>query len=76
MGQSCWIFLNVPENAWINYSDYAKFLSMPRYRYNNIIIIVTNVITLEFLSARFVHPDALLPFYFFKHELEHENNER
>ena len=33
---------------------------MPQYRYNNIIIIVTNVIILEFLSARFVHPGALL----------------
>ena len=32
---------------------------MPRYIYNNIIIIVTNVIILECLSARFVHPGAL-----------------
>ena len=29
------------------------------------IIIVTNVIMLGFLTARFVHPGALLPFYFF-----------
>ena len=35
---------------------------MPRYSYNNIII-VTNVTILEFLSARFVQPGALLPFY-------------
>ena len=29
---------------------------MQRYSYNNIIIIATNVIMLEFLSARFLHP--------------------
>ena len=64
------ISLNTPEdgciaeclNAWINCSDYARVLNMPWYGYN---IIVTNVITLEFLSARFVHPGALLPFYLF-----------
>ena len=32
---------------------------MPQYSYNNIIIIVANVIILEFLSARFVHPGTL-----------------
>ena len=47
---------------------------MLRYSCNNIII-VTNVIMLEFLSARHVHPRALLPFYLFKQELEHKNNE-
>ena len=31
---------------------------MPQYGYNNIIIVVTNVIILEFLSARFAHPGA------------------
>ena len=31
---------------------------MARYSYNNIIINVTNVIILEFSSARFVHPGA------------------
>ena len=60
-----WILLNVPENAWIDCSDNAMVLIMPRYSYNNIIIIVTNVIILEFFSARFVHPGALLPFYLF-----------
>ena len=46
------------------------------YSYNNIIIIVTNVIIiLEFLSAQFVHLGALLLFYLFQHELEHKNNE-
>ena len=36
---------------------------MPRYSYDNTIIIVTIVIILEFLFARFVHPDALPSFY-------------
>ena len=31
---------------------------MQRYSYNNIIIIATNVIMLEFWSARFLHPGA------------------
>ena len=56
------------------YSDYARVLNMSLYSYNNIII-VTKVAILQFLSARFVHPGALLTFYFFKHELEHKNNE-
>ena len=29
------------------------------------IVIETNVVILDFLSARFIHPDALLPFYLF-----------
>ena len=36
---------------------YASILNIAQYSYNNIII-VTNVIILEFLSARFVHSDA------------------
>ena len=59
-----WILLNVPEympeNTLINCSDYARVLNIPRDSYNNIIIIVTNVIMLEFLSVRFIHPVALL----------------
>ena len=35
---------------------------MPRYSYNNITIIVTNIIMLELLSAGFVHPGTLLAF--------------
>ena len=35
---------------------YASVLNMLRYSYNNIII-VTNVIIIEFLSTRFVHPE-------------------
>ena len=38
---------------------------MLQYSYNNITIIVTNVI----------HPGALLPFYLFYQELEHKSNE-
>ena len=37
----------------------AIVLNMLRYSYNNIIVIVTNVATLEFLSAWFVHLGAL-----------------
>ena len=73
MAEYFWVTLRMPENVWINCSDYARVLDMLRYSYNNIIIIVTNVIILEFVSTRFVHPGALLPF--FKHELEHQNKE-
>ena len=74
MAEYCLLSLNMPENAWINCSGYVRFLNMARYSCNNISIIVTNVIMLEFLSARFVH--ALLPYYlFFEHEFEHENVE-
>ena len=55
------MFLNMSENAWIKCSDYAEALNMPRYSYNNIIIIVIKVIILEFLHARFANPGALLP---------------
>ena len=61
--QFAWSWLNIAERPWvcltitINCSDY------PRYNYNNSIILVTNVTILEFLSARFVHPRALLPFF-------------
>ena len=37
----------------------AIVLNMLRYSYNNIIVIVTNVATLEFLSAWFVYLGAL-----------------
>ena len=59
--------LNMPEKAWINCSDYARVLNMLQYSYNNIIIIinVTNVIMLEFLSAQFVYSGPLLPFYLY-----------
>ena len=53
--------LNMPENAWINCFKYAMVPNMLLYSYDNIIIIATNVIILEFLSARLVNPGALLP---------------
>ena len=59
--ESVFMSLNMPEHGWINWSDYVRVLSVPQYSYNNIII-VTNVIILEFLSTRVIHPVALLPF--------------
>ena len=59
MTEYCWIFLTVPENAEINCSEYAKILNMPQYNNKNIVIIVTNVIVLEFLPAWFIHIVAL-----------------
>ena len=38
---------------------------MSQYSYSNTINIVTNVSMLEFFSARFVDPSALVPFYCF-----------
>ena len=35
MVQYCWIFQNVPEDTWINCSDYARFLNILQYSYNN-----------------------------------------
>ena len=63
-----WILLNVPEYTWKcldKFSYYDRVLNGPRYSYNSLIIIVTNIIILKFLYARFVHPGALLPFYLF-----------
>ena len=40
---------------------------MPRYNYNNIIIIATNVVLVQFFSARFVDPArsaAILSFFY------------
>ena len=42
---------------------YARVLNMPRYSYNNIIIIATNVIILAIYSARFVHHRVQQLFY-------------
>ena len=39
---------------------YSRVLNMPQYSYNTIIV-VSNVIILEFLPAWFVHPGALQP---------------
>ena len=56
---------------------YVRVLNMLRYSYDNIIVIVTNVVILEFFSAPFVHPGILqlTISYFFKHELKHRSNE-
>ena len=45
--------------------EYTKVPNVPRYKYDNTIIIVANVIILEFLFSRFVHPGAPLQFYLF-----------
>ena len=55
---------NMSENTRVICSDYARVLNMPQCSYN-ISITVTKVIILESLSAQFVHPSALLPFYLF-----------
>ena len=44
----------MPENAWINSSGYVRVVNMPQYSYNNVII-VTNVIMLEFMYARIIY---------------------
>ena len=57
----CWISLNIPENDWLNIASdikYTSVLNILGYSYNNIINIA-NVIILEFLFARFVHPSDL-----------------
>ena len=38
--------------------EYTRVLNMLQYSYNNMIIIITNVIILDFLFYRFVHPGA------------------
>ena len=40
---------------------YARILNMLQYNYNSISIIVTNIVILEVLSARFVHPGSPQP---------------
>ena len=58
------IFSRFAKNASINCSDYARVLNIPQYSYNKITIVII-VIMFEFFSVRFVHPNALLPFYLF-----------
>ena len=76
MPENGWILLNVPEysrNAWINCSDYARVLSMPRYSYNNIFIIVANVVILNSCLRDLYTQSLCYRFIFFYHELEHNN---
>ena len=56
-----WILLNVPEYAKTSCSDYARVLNIPRYCYNNIIIVVTNVIITRILvcSIFILYPDIV-----------------
>ena len=61
-------------------TKYVSVLNMLEYSYNNIviiIIIITNFIILEFLFGWFVYPGALqlTSLSFFKHKLEHKNDE-
>ena len=58
---------NVAEYSWKNCCDndrvlnmlqYATVLNMTGYSYNNILIVVTNATTLEFLPAWFLHLGA------------------
>ena len=67
----CLISLNMPDNNWISFSDYAKVLKTLPYSYSN--IIVASVIMLEFLSARFIHQAFCDNFIVFNHELEHNS---
>ena len=57
----CFIILDIVEDfEYVSDIKYTRVLNMLQYSYNSItFIIVTNVIILEFLSAQFVHPDAL-----------------
>ena len=57
--------LNIFENAWINCSDYTRVFNILQYTCNNVIIVLINVIILEFFSAQFEYPGALLSFYLF-----------
>ena len=55
----CFLILNIWQGSeYASAIKYARFLNMPWYSYDNIIIIVINVIVLEFLSAWFVHTAA------------------
>ena len=54
----CLIILGISQGfEYVSGIKYAWVVNMARYSYNNIIV-VTNVILLEFLSARFVHRGA------------------
>ena len=54
MVEYCWMFLNMPENAKTSCSDYARVLNIPRYSYNNIIIVVTNVIITDLIKLHLI----------------------
>ena len=54
MTEYCWMSLNMPQKSLNKLFWYVRVLNIWQYSYNNIII-VTMVVALEFLSARFVH---------------------
>ena len=58
--------MDIREYAWINCYDYARVRNIPQYSYNNIIIFVTKVTRLEFLSTTIVS---------FLTQVKHEDNE-
>ena len=67
---TCFIILDI----WLGF-EYDSDIKYGRILKScNNIIIVTNVIILEFLSDRFVHPDTL-QLTIFLHELEHKISE-
>ena len=54
----CFIILDIWQALkYVSGIKYARVLDMLRYSCNNVIV-VTNVIVLEFLPDRFVHPGA------------------
>ena len=56
----CLIILDIWQSfEHISDIKYAMVFNIQHFSYNNIIIVVTNVIILELLSARFVHPGYL-----------------
>ena len=64
----CLIILDIWQGfKYTSGTKYAKVLNMLGYSYNGIAISITNVIILESLSARFVHPatpqPTILPFF-------------
>ena len=68
------ILLNVPEYARQYLNELFWLCQGPsklQYSYNNIIIIATNIIELEFLCARILVNSSILS----QHKLEHKNNE-
>ena len=54
ISQYVWTWLNIPEHPWICLNNllYASVLNILQYSHN-IIIFVTNIMTLEFLIAQF-----------------------
>ena len=55
----CLIILDIWQGfKYASWIKYARVLNMWQYSYNSIITIANNVIVLQFLSTRFLHPSA------------------